>query len=82
MVAYVILKVITNARDKSLQEDLQIRVETAKKQAETIVKEARLDATSEMMNKREEFAAEVSTRENKLRQQEMDTTNEIKSWPM
>ncbi|MHC5085359.1 MAG: Rnase Y domain-containing protein, partial [Planctomycetota bacterium] len=79
VVAYVILKVITNARDKSLQEDLQIRVETAKKQAETIVKEARLDATSEMMNKREEFAAEVSTRENKLRQQEMELSKKQNS---
>ena len=45
VMAYVILKVITNARDKSLHDDLEIRVETAKKQAETIIKEARLDAT-------------------------------------
>lgn len=69
---YIILKVITNARDKSLQDDLEIRIETAKKQAETIVKEARLDATAEVMKKREEFAAEVSTKENKMRQQELD----------
>jgi len=71
VIAYIILKVITNARDKSLHDDLEIRVETAKKQAETIIKEARIDATEEVMKKREEFAAEVSGRENKLRQQEM-----------
>ncbi len=72
VVAYVILKVITDARDKSLHDDLEIRVETAKKQAETIVKEARLDATEEVMKKREAFASEVSAKENKLRQQEMN----------
>ena len=71
-IAYIILKVITNTRDKSHQEDLENRIETAKKQAETIIKEARLDATGEVMKKREEFAAEASVREKKLRQQEME----------
>ena len=79
VIAYIILKVITNTRDKSLQEDLEIRVETAKKQAETIIKEARLDATGEMMKKREEFSAEVSARENKLRQKEMDLSKKQNS---
>jgi ribonuclease Y len=72
VIAYVILKVVTGARDRSLQEEIEIRVDTAKKQAETIIKEARLDATSEMMKKREEFDAEVKKRENALRQQEME----------
>ncbi len=70
--AYFVLKAVANARNKSLQDDLEIRLETAKKQAETIVKEARLDATEEVMKKREAFSSEVNTKENKLRQQEMD----------
>ena len=72
LTAYLILRIVNKARDKSLQDDLEIRIETAKKQAETIIKEARLDATEEVMKKREEFAAEINTRENKLRQEEMD----------
>ncbi|MCD6175222.1 MAG: ribonuclease Y [Planctomycetes bacterium] len=71
-IAYFVLKAVANARNKSLQDDLEIRLETAKKQAETIVKEARLDATEEVMKKREAFSSEVNTKENKLRQQEMD----------
>ncbi|OQY03894.1 MAG: ribonuclease Y [Planctomycetales bacterium 4572_13] len=71
VIVYIILKVITGTRNKALQDDLEIRIETAKKQAETIIKEARLDATEEVMKKREAFAAEVNGRENKLRQQEM-----------
>ena len=74
VIAYIILKVVTGARDKSLQEEIEIRVETAKKQAETIIKEARLDATSEMMKKREEFDTEVRDREKMLRQQEMEVS--------
>ncbi|MHC5089056.1 MAG: ribonuclease Y [Planctomycetota bacterium] len=70
--AYLILKVVSGARDKALQNDLEIRIETAKKQAETIVKEAKLDATAETMKKREEFSQEANARENKLRQQELE----------
>ena len=71
VIVYIILKVITGTRNKALQDDLEIRIETAKKQAETIIKEARLDATEEVMKKREVFAAKANGRENKLRQQEM-----------
>ncbi|MEN8127844.1 MAG: ribonuclease Y [Planctomycetota bacterium] len=71
VVAYVIIQAVTKSRAKSFKDELETRVETAKKQAETIVKEARLDATAEVMKKREAFAAETNARENELRQKEM-----------
>lgn len=71
VIAYIVLQVVNKSRAKAFQEDLETRVETAKKQAETIVKEARLDATSEMMKKREAFSTEVNAKENELRKQEL-----------
>lgn len=70
--AYIVLQVMTRNRAKSLQEEVETRIETAKKQAETIVKEAKLDAASEMMKKREEFAAETNAKERELRKQESE----------
>jgi len=72
--AYVILKMVTKARNKAVQEDLELRIETAKKQAETIVKEAHLDATAEMMKKREDFSAEMASKEKQFRKQELELT--------
>jgi ribonuclease Y len=74
VVAHVVLKTVNKSRVKSLQEDIETRIETAKKQAETIVKEARLDAASEVMKKREAFSAEVNAKENELRKQELAWT--------
>jgi ribonuclease Y len=66
----VVQQIITKSRSKAFEEELNARVETAKKQAETIIKEARLDAAAEMMKKREQFSAETSAKEKELRSQE------------
>jgi ribonuclease Y len=69
--AVIIAQIVAKARAKALQGELDACVETAKKQAETIVKEAKLNAASEMMEKREKFANETSQKEKELRNQEM-----------
>ncbi len=69
--AVIITQIVAKARAKALQGELDARVETAKKQAETIVKEAKLNAAAEMMEKREKFANETSQKEKELRNQEM-----------
>ncbi|HDS85636.1 MAG TPA: ribonuclease Y, partial [Phycisphaerales bacterium] len=51
--------------------ELNARVETARKQAETIIKEAKLDAAAEMMKKREQFSTETAAKEKELRNQEL-----------
>lgn len=72
IIVFIVQRVLSNSRSKALTEELENRVETAKKQAETILKEARLDAASEVMKKREELANEMNARENELRKQELD----------
>ena len=72
IIAFVVLKIAAKNRAKALSEELENRIETAKKQAETIVKEAQLDAASEKMKKREELSNEMNARENQLRKQELD----------
>ena len=71
VVAVVITQIVAKTRAKALQEELDARIETAKKQAETIIKEAKLNATAEMMEKREKFAAETAQKEKELRNQEL-----------
>lgn len=72
LVVFVVQRVLASSRSKALTGELENRIETAKKQAETILKEARLDAASEVMQKREELANEINARENELRKQELD----------
>ena len=72
VVVFIVQRVLASSRSKALADELDNRIETAKKQAETIIKEARLDAASEAMKKREELANEVNARENTLRKQELE----------
>jgi len=69
--AVIITQIVAKTRAKALQEELDARIETAKKQAETIIKEAKLNATAEMMEKREKFANETAQKEKELRNQEL-----------
>lgn len=50
---------LAKMRAKKVEQEIQNRIETARREAETIVKEARLDAASEQMKKRQEFTSEV-----------------------
>ncbi|NLW84362.1 MAG: ribonuclease Y [Phycisphaerae bacterium] len=71
LLVVVIQQIVIKARAKAFEQELNARVETAKKQAETIIKEAKLDAASEMIKKREQFSAETSSKEKELRTQEL-----------
>lgn len=72
VIAYVVMKYVTRSRTKAVEDELESRIDTAKKQAETIVKEAKLDAAAEMMKQREAFSAEMAVREKEFRKQELD----------
>lgn len=71
VLAVVIQQIVIKTRAKAFEQELNARVETAKKQAETIIKEAKLDAASEMIKKREQFSAETASKEKELRTQEL-----------
>lgn len=70
-VSLVIGLTISKIRLKEAQKDIQIRLETAKREAETIIKEARLDAASEIIRKKEEFSNEAAAKEAQLQKQEL-----------
>jgi ribonuclease Y len=74
IVLFVVQKTVAKNRSKAMEEDLNNRLETAKKEAQTIIKEAQVDAAAEKMKKREELANEMNTRENELRKQELDVS--------
>ena len=71
ILAVIIQQIIIKTRAKAFEEELNARVETARKQAETIIKEAKLDAAAEMMKKREQFSTETAAKEKELRNQEL-----------
>jgi ribonuclease Y len=69
---FLVQRALASSRSKALTSELDNRIETAKKQAETIIKEARLDAASEVMKKREALGNEMNARESELRKQELE----------
>jgi len=56
----IVSQIITRAKAKTLDQDLQRQVEGAKREAENIIKSAQIDAAAETIKKREEFAAEAN----------------------
>ncbi len=62
---------ISKIRLQEAEKDIQGRIETARREAETILKEARLDAASEFIRKREEFTNEVAAKEAQIQKQEL-----------
>ncbi len=68
---YATLKFIEKSKKKNLDRDIQSKLESATREAENIVKSARLDASEEMIRKKEEFAAEVDKTKSQFRDQEV-----------
>jgi ribonuclease Y len=70
----IIGQMITRAKAKTLEQDLQRQVEGAKREAENIIKSAQIDAAAETIKKREEFAAEANKARAELHEHEMRLT--------
>jgi ribonuclease Y len=70
----IISQIITRAKAKTLDQDLQRQVEGAKREAENIIKSAQIDAAAETIKKREEFAAEANKARAELHENEMRLT--------
>ena len=68
--AFLVVQMIARVRAQKVNQEVQNRIETARREAETIIKESKVDAASEMMKKRSEFSREVDKRESELRSQE------------
>lgn len=69
--AAFVAQMLNKTKAKTFQEDLQRQLDGAKKEAENIIKAARLDAAEETIKKKEQFQAEVNQIKAELRETEM-----------
>ena len=67
----VIYQIISRAKTKTFEQDLQRQIDGAKKEAENIVKSAQIDAAAEAIKKKEEFTVEASKTRAELHKTEM-----------
>ncbi len=68
--AWMVHLMISRAKVKTFQEDLQRQIEGAKKEAENIIKSAQIDAAAEAIKKREQFTNEANQIRAELRDAE------------
>jgi len=72
--ALIVQRLITNARNKAMEQEAESRIEVARREAENIVKSAQLTATQEVMERKEKFTEETERVQNQLREQEVRLT--------
>ncbi|MCK5565085.1 MAG: ribonuclease Y [Planctomycetes bacterium] len=66
----VIIKFSSKAKARLIEEDMALKIETAKKEAKNIKKSAELDIANEILKKKEVFSAEVNRTKDQLREKE------------
>jgi len=72
--AAIIGQIISRAKAKTFEQDLQRQIEGAKREAENIIKSAQLDAAAETIKKKEEFTTDANQIRNKLHETEVRLT--------
>ena len=68
--AAILFQIISRTKAKTFREDLERQTEGAKREAENIIKSARLDAAAEAIKKKEELTAEAHRVRGELRETE------------
>lgn len=68
--ASIVYQMVSRARSKTFEHDLERQIEGAKREAENIIKSAQLDAAAEVIKKKEEFTAETNLARAELREVE------------
>lgn len=68
--AYIVQQIVAKAKTKTISEDLERRIEGAKRESENIIKSAQLEAAAETIRKREQFTAEMNQMRTELREAE------------
>jgi len=71
VVTVIVYQILARAKAKRLDEDLQRRIDGAKKEAENIIKSAQLEAAAEAIRKKEQFTAEANQIRADLRETEI-----------
>lgn len=70
VVVVILERVVLGAKTKSHREQLEAKINSAKREADNIIKSAQLDAASEIIKKKEKFTSEMAETQNQLRNQE------------
>jgi len=65
----IVYQIISKAKSKTFEHDLQRQIDGAKKEAENIIKSAQIDAAAETIKKKEQFTSEA----NKIRAEQHET---------
>lgn len=68
--AFVVQLFISKLKAKNLEDELQGKITTAKREAENIIKTAQLDAAADVIKKKEVFTNEMNQLQGQLRNQE------------
>ena len=69
--AVIVHQMISRARAKTFEQDLQRQIEGAKKEGENIIKSAQIDAAAETIKRKEQFTTEANQIRSELRETEM-----------
>jgi len=70
VLAVIVHQMISRARAKTFEQDMQRQIEAAKREAENIIKSAQIDAATESIKKKEQFTAEAAQIRAELRETE------------
>ncbi|HBG27732.1 MAG TPA: ribonuclease Y [Phycisphaerales bacterium] len=74
VLAFIAGKIISSVRQTNLTKRLALQTEQAKRDAEEIIKAARIEATAEALKKKEEFTGEINQAKAELREAERRLT--------
>jgi ribonuclease Y len=69
-VAFILQKIIAKAKSQSLTQELQTKIDTAKREADNILKSAQLDAAGEIIKRKEKFTVEMNQMQSQVRDKE------------
>ncbi len=67
----MINQIVSRAKSKTFEQDLQRQIEGAKREAENIIRSAQIDAAAEAIKKKEQFTTEANKIRDKLHETEM-----------
>jgi len=69
--AAIVYQMVSRARSKTFEQDMQRQIEGAKREAENIIKSAQIDAAAETIKKKEQFTNETNQVRAELRETEV-----------
>ena len=70
----IVYQMVSKAKSKTFEHDLQRQIDGAKKEAENIIKSAQIDAAAEAIKKKEQFTSEANKTRAELHETEMRLT--------